>query len=260
MTDPFWQAVAFGLGAVVGSFLNVVIARLPQEGQSIVFPASRCPACATAIRWYDNIPLISFVLLRRRCRACGAPISWRYPTVELAMALLSLALFGRFGLSVAFGIYFLFVAALLAVIFIDTEHQLIPDAISLPGIAIGLCLSLVNPYLGWQDSAIGILAGGGSFYLIALVYYLITRREGMGGGDIKLLAMIGAFQGWQALPFVVFISSLLGTVVGVGAMVKQRKGGRTVIPYGPFLAIASLLYLFFRREILLFFFRFVLDR
>jgi leader peptidase (prepilin peptidase)/N-methyltransferase len=260
MNESLWGAVAFTLGAIVGSFLNVVIARLPQEGQSVVFPASRCPACQTAIRWYDNIPLLSFLLLRRRCRACHAVISWRYPAVELAMALLSLALLSRFGLSVAFGIYFLYTAALLAIIFIDAEHQLIPDVISLPGLGLGLALSLVNPYVGWQDAAIGILAGGGSFYLIAWVYYLITKREGMGGGDIKLLAMIGAFQGWQALPFVVFISSLLGTVVGVGAMVKQRKGGRTVIPYGPFLAIASLLYLFFRREILLFFFRFVLGR
>lgn len=256
----FWQAVAVVLGAMVGSFLNVVIVRLPQAGQSVVFPASHCPVCNTAIRWYDNIPLLSFVLLRRRCRACRALISWRYPAVELAMALLSLALFRSFGLSVVFGIYFLYTAALLAIIFIDAEHQLIPDVISLPGIAIGLALSLINPLVGWQNAAIGILVGGGSFYLIAWVYYLITKREGMGGGDIKLLAMIGAFQGWQALPFVVFISSLLGTVVGIGAMVKQRKGGRTVIPYGPFLAIASLLYLFFRREILLFFFRFVLGR
>lgn len=260
MNESFWQAVAFTLGAMVGSFLNVVIARLPQAGQSIVFPASRCPACNTAIRWHDNIPLVSFFLLRRRCRSCRASISWRYPAVELAMALLSLVLFKQFGLSVAFGIYFLYTAALLAIIFIDAEHQIIPDVISLPGIGLALVLSLVNPYVGWQDAAIGILVGGGSFYLIAWVYYLITKREGMGGGDIKLLAMIGAFQGWQALPFVVFISSLLGTVVGIGAMVKQRQGGRTVIPYGPFLAIAALLYLFFRREILLFFFRFVLGR
>lgn len=260
MSEWFWEVAAFGLGAIVGSFLNVVIARLPQEGESVVFPASRCPACKTAIRWYDNIPLLSFLLLRRRCRACQAVISWLYPAVELAMALLSLALLSRFGLSVAFGIYFLYTAALLAIICIDAEHQLIPDVISLPGIVVGLGLSLINPYVGWQDAAIGILVGGGSFYLIAWVYYLITKREGMGGGDIKLLAMIGAFQGWQALPFVVFISSLLGTVVGIGAMVKQRKGGRTVIPYGPFLAIAALLYLFFRREILLFFFRFVLGR
>jgi len=260
MSDSFWGAVAFTLGAMVGSFLNVVIVRLPQEGESVVFPASHCPVCNTAIRWYDNIPLLSFIVLRRRCRSCQALISWRYPAVELLMALLSLALFKQFGLSAASGIYFLYTAALLAIIFIDAEHQLIPDMISLPGIVVGLALALVNPYVGWQDAVIGILAGGGSFYLIAWVYYLITKREGMGGGDIKLLAMIGAFQGWQALPFVVFISSLLGTVVGIGAMVKQRKGGRTVIPYGPFLAIAALFYLFFRREILLFFFRVVLGR
>ena len=260
MTELFWGGVVLLLGAIVGSFLNVVIVRLPREGGSIVFPASHCPACESPIRWYDNIPLLSFLLLRRRCRDCGALIAWRYPLVELAMALLSLALFAKFGISTPFGIYFLFIGALVAIICIDAEHQIIPDAISLPGIALGFLFSLVNPLVDWQASLIGLLAGGGSFYLLALVYYLLTRREGMGGGDIKLLAMIGAFQGWQALPFVVFISSLIGTVAGIGAMIKQGKGGKTVIPYGPFLAVASLLYLFFQREMLLLFFRFVLGR
>lgn len=260
MQDSFGMTVAFALGAMVGSFLNVVIARLPRPGESIVFPASRCPACQAPIRWYDNIPLLSFLLLGRRCRACNALISWRYPAVELAMALLSVALLGKFGPGVAFAGHFVLTAALLAIIFIDAEHQIIPDVISLPGIALGFLFSFVNPLVTWQSSALGILAGGGSFYLIALVYFLLTRREGMGGGDIKLLAMIGAFQGWQALPFVVFISSLLGTVIGVGAMIKQRKGGKTVIPYGPFLAMASLLFLFFRQDILRFFVRFVLHR
>ena len=258
VSDPFLGGVALILGALVGSFLNVVIVRLPKEGGSLVFPASHCPACRAPVRWYDNIPVLSFLLLGRRCRDCGAVISWRYPLVELAMALLSLVLFGKFGLTPAFGIYFLFTAALLAIIFIDAEHQIIPDAISLPGIALGLLFSFVNPLVSWQASLIGLLAGGGSFYLLALLYYLLTRREGMGGGDIKLLAMIGAFQGWQALPFVVFLSAFLGSVVGIGAMIRQGKGGRTVIPYGPFLAVASLLYLFFEAELLYLFFRFVL--
>jgi leader peptidase (prepilin peptidase)/N-methyltransferase len=245
-------------GALVGSFLNVVIVRLPEEGASVVFPASHCPDCKKHISWYDNIPVLSFLFLRGRCRQCGARISWRYPLVESAMALLSLALYLHFGLSLLFPIYFLFCAALIAVIFIDLQHQLIPDVISLPGIVLGFGLSFVNPFVTWQEAGLGILFGGGSFYLVALVYYLLTKREGMGGGDIKLLAMIGAFLGWHSLPFVVFGSSLLGTVVGVGAMIKQGKGGKTVIPYGPFLAIAALLYLFFRREILSLFVRYVL--
>jgi len=166
------------------------------------------------------------------------------------MALLSLGLFQRFLLTPQLAIYFVFCAALLAIIFIDFYHQIIPDVITLPGIVLGLACSFINADVGWRSSVIGILAGGGSFYLIALVYYLLTRREGMGGGDIKLLAMIGAFLGWPALPFVVFASSLMGTVVGIGAMFKQKKGGRTVIPYGPFLAMASIMYLFFRADIL----------
>jgi len=247
-------------GALVGSFLNVVIVRLPEEGASVVFPPSHCPVCKEGILWYDNIPLLSFLLLRGRCRQCGARISWRYPLVEAAMALLSLALYQHFGLTLLYPIYFLFCAALLAIIFIDVQHQIIPDVISLPGIVIGFALSFVNPFITWQEAGLGILFGGGSFYLVALTYYLFTRREGMGGGDIKLLAMIGAFLGWQSLPFVVFASSVLGTVVGVWAMVKQGKGGKTVIPYGPFLAIAAMMYLFFRQEIILLFVRLMFHR
>lgn len=239
-------------GALIGSFLNVVILRLPEENASIIFPASHCPHCQKAIPWYDNLPLLSFLLLRARCRFCQAPISWQYPLVELAMALLSLALYEKFGLSAQFGIYFLFSGALLAIIFIDWQHQIIPDLISLPGIGLGFLLAFLNPALAWQDAAIGLALGGGFFYAIAAGYYLLTKRAGMGGGDIKLLAMIGAFLGWQALPFVVFSSSLFGTVVGLGAMIKQKKGGKTVIPYGPFLAVGSLLYIFFQERIAFF--------
>ncbi|MBU0483710.1 MAG: prepilin peptidase [Proteobacteria bacterium] len=239
-------------GSMIGSFLNVVILRLP-ENKSIVFPASHCPNCATEIHWYDNIPIISFIFLKGRCRSCHQSISWQYPVVELAMALLSLALYLQFSISVAFPIYFIFSAALLVIIFIDSHHQIIPDVISLPGIIIGFGLSFFNPFVTWQNSGLGILLGGGSFYAIAGTYYLFTKRAGMGGGDIKLLAMIGAFLGWQSLPFVVFGSSVMGTVAGIGAMIKQRKGGKTVIPYGPFLSLASLLYLFFQEKIHLLF-------
>lgn len=239
-------------GAIVGSFLNVVILRLPEEGASIVFPASHCPRCKAPIRWYDNIPVLSFFLLRGRCRGCRTAISWQYPLVEALMAGLSLALFQKFNLSILFVIYFPFVAALLVIIFIDLAHQIIPDVISLSGIILGFLCSFVNPLVSWQDAALGILFGGGTFYLVAFGYYLLTKREGMGGGDIKLLAMIGAYLGWIGLPFVIFSSSLLGALIGIGAMVQQRKGGKTVIPYGPFLAIAAYLFLFFRGEILAF--------
>ena len=247
-------------GALVGSFLNVVILRLPEEGASIVFPASHCPDCKNNISWYDNIPILSFLVLRGRCRHCGISISRQYPLVESVMAMLSLALFHYFGFSLLYGIYFIFCAALLVIIFIDFAHQIIPDVISLPGIVLGFAVSFINPFVDWQSSGLGILFGGGSFYLVALLYYLFTKRDGMGGGDIKLLSMIGAFLGWQSLPFVVFASSLMGSIIGIGAMVKQRKGGQTVIPYGPFLAVAAILYLFFRREIILLFFRYVLNQ
>ncbi len=240
---------AFIIGAAAGSFLNVVILRLPAEGESIVFPASRCPKCLQSLKWYDNIPIISFILLKKRCRHCGVPISWQYPLVELCMALLSIALVFRFGFTAALPIYFVFTGALLAIIVIDTNHKIIPDSISLPGIIIGFASSFFNPQLTWQDSGIGLLVGGGVLYAVAAGYYLFAKREGMGGGDIKLLAMIGAFLGWQSLPFVVFGSSILGIVVGIGAMVKQRKGGKTMIPYGPFLSVAALFFMFYRELI-----------
>lgn len=249
MDDPILNYIFFILGGLVGSFLNVVILRLPSEGESIVFPPSRCPSCATLIRWYDNIPMLSFLLLRGRCRSCKGRISLQYPLVELCMALLSLALYTKTGLSFEFFFYFIFLAALLVIIFIDTAHQIIPDVISLPGIAIGLAGSFFNSHVAWQQAALGILLGGGFLYAIALFYSVLTGRQGMGGGDIKLLAMIGAFLGWQSLLFVVFSSSLLGSVVGVGAMIRQGKGGKTRIPFGPFLAIGAMLFLFFQYEI-----------
>jgi len=236
-------------GASVGSFLNVVILRLPEEGASIVFPGSRCPKCLHDLKWYDNVPVISFILLKKQCRYCGVPISWQYPLVELTMALLSLALLFKFGFTYGLPIYFAFTAALLVVIVIDFYHKIIPDVISLSGIVIGFACSFINPVITWQQSGIGLLVGGGSLYAVAAGYYLFTKREGMGGGDIKLIAMIGAFLGWQSLPFVVFGSSILGAVVGIGAMVKQKKGGKTMIPYGPFLSTAALLYMFYRELI-----------
>ncbi|MHB1350748.1 MAG: prepilin peptidase [Desulfobulbaceae bacterium] len=247
--DVIFRIAGFVFGAVVGSFLNVVIFRLTAEGESIVYPPSRCPACGTPIRWYDNIPIVSYVFLRGRCRACRGTISPQYPLVELCMALLSLALYTKFGLSFEYFFYFLFLAALLAIIFIDIHHQIIPDVISLPGILIGFAGSFINSQLTWQQSGLGILLGGGMLYAVAAGYFLLTRREGMGGGDIKLLGMIGAFLGVQSLLFVVFASSLTGSAVGIAAMLKKGQGGKTRIPYGPFLALGAMLFLFFQEDI-----------
>ncbi len=250
-------STVFIFGIIVGSFLNVVILRLPDPDGSIVFPSSHCPACNTSLKWYDNIPLLSFVFLKRRCRSCGKLISWQYPLVELLMGIMSLALYDKFFISSRFLIFFIYCAALLVIIFIDFYHQIIPDVISIPGIFIGFALSFLNPDLAWPDSGLGILLGGGVFYCISAGYYLVTRRIGMGGGDIKLLAMIGAFQGWQSLPFVIFGSSVTGIVAGLWAMAEQKKGGQTVIPYGPFLAGAAVVYLFFDQSIQLFLKRFL---
>ncbi len=241
--------VALIFGAIVGSFLNVVILRLPQEDKSIAFPASHCPVCSTPLLWYENIPLASYLFLRGKCSHCKTNISPQYPVVELLMALLSAAVFASFGLSVTAAGYFIFCAALLAIIWIDIYHQIIPDRISLPAIVLGLFFSFFNPNLTWQSSVIGILAGGGVLYAIAVLYYLVRKQEGMGGGDIKLLAMIGAFLGWQSLLFVIFFSSLTGSIVGIAAMIKQGRGGTSRIPFGPFLSIAALIYLFFNKWI-----------
>ncbi len=250
----FELAVPLVLGLVIGSFLNVVISRLP-AGESIVTPRSRCPACRTPIRWYDNVPVLSFLFLRGRCRQCGGRIPLQYPLVELFMGGLAVALYVRFPLAVAV-LYLPFVAALLAVAVIDLHHLIIPDRISLPGILAGMVVSFANPLVTWQQAALGALLGGGVLWLVAWGYAAVRGHEGMGGGDIKLLAMIGAWLGWPCLPFVVFIGSLFGLVAGIGAMIRQRRGGKTVIPFGPFLVLGAYVYLFFRADLWYWFLQF----
>jgi leader peptidase (prepilin peptidase)/N-methyltransferase len=248
--DPLILAISMIFGAIVGSFLNVVILRLPEDNGSVVFPPSHCPRCKAPLSWFENIPLISYLVLRGRCGHCHAPISLQYPVVELLMSVLTAALVYRFGLTVTAAGFFLFCAALIVIIWIDVHHQIIPDVISLPGIGVGLIFSFFSTFISWQDSLIGLLAGGGVFYAIALIYLLLRKQDGMGGGDIKLLAMIGAFLGWQSLPFIIFMSSITGSVVGLLAMIQQKKGGNTRIPFGPFLSCSGLVYLFFRNDIL----------
>ncbi|MGB3209099.1 MAG: prepilin peptidase [Desulforhopalus sp.] len=249
-TDPALVVISTIFGAIVGSFLNVVILRLPDHNQSIVFPASHCPRCSAALQWYENIPILSYLFLRGKCSHCHVHISLQYPVVELMMALLSAALMYRFQLSIATAGYFFFCAALLVIIFIDIHHQIIPDVISLPGIVLGVLFSLASDTVTWQDSLIGLLLGGGVLYAVASLYYMLRKVDGMGGGDIKLLAMIGAWLGWQSLPFVIFASSLGGSIVGLIAMRYQKKGGSTRIPFGPFLSLAALIYTFYAENIL----------
>ena len=234
---------SFFLGSIIGSFLNVCIYRIP-AGESIVSPSSRCPHCHAPIRWYQNVPMLSYLLLGGKCASCRTRISPRYPLVEALTGLLFVLVFYHFGLQGATLVYWLFAAALVTITFIDLDHQIIPDVISLPGIVVGFLCSFAVPWLSWTDSLLGILAGGGSLYLVAVGYELLTKKEGMGGGDIKLLAMIGAFLGWKAILPIVFISSFMGSLVGVPVMLIKQADSKLAIPFGPFLAAAALFYLF----------------
>jgi len=235
---------AFIFGAAIGSFLNVCIYRIPAE-TSIVKPSSRCPSCGHPIRFYDNIPILSFLILRARCRDCGAKISWRYPLIELITGLMALLLFGKFGLSLVFLTFFIFTAVLIVIAFIDLDHQIIPDILSLPGIPVFFLAAVFIVKLPWLEALIGLLIGGGVLLAIAFVYELITKREGMGGGgDIKLLAMIGGFLGWKSLIFVLLFSSLAGAVVGIAAMIIHKQDTKYAIPFGPFLSAAAVAWIF----------------
>jgi leader peptidase (prepilin peptidase)/N-methyltransferase len=238
----------FILGAIVGSFLNVCIYRVPKR-ESLIYPASHCTHCGRPIKFYDNIPLISYILLGGKCRYCKEHISIRYPVVEGLSGLLCTALFIKHGLTLPFVLYFCFAALLLIITFIDIDYQLIPDIISLPGIFIGLGSSFLMPHLSWLESFFGILIGGGFLFFVAIGYKWLTGRDGMGGGDVKLLAMMGAWLGWKAIPFVLLSSSLIGAVVGGGSLLINKKGLRHTIPFGPFLSLGSIIYIFFGTEL-----------
>jgi leader peptidase (prepilin peptidase) / N-methyltransferase len=254
--NTYFAVISFLLGLVLGSFMNVCIYRIPEK-MSIVNPGSRCRTCSAAVRWYDNVPLLSYLILRGRCRQCREPIGFRYPLVEALAGLLSLALFLRHGLSLAYIHLLLFSLSLVVISFIDLDHMIIPDILSIPGIIIGIPASLLVPYISPLDSLIGIIAGGGSFYLIACGYSLLRGKEGMGGGDIKLIAMIGAWIGWRALPIVVLLSALAGALIGGIFLVASGKGARTRIPFGPFLALGAMIYVFYGHDIILWYIRFL---
>lgn len=251
----------FVVGAIVGSFLNVCIARIP-NGESVVNPPSHCPKCKSFIAFYDNVPLISYLILGRRCRACGRRISPRYFVVEMLTALLAAALYYQFGLGLAFLVGFVFVAALIVISFIDFDVRIVPDVISLPGIAVGLFFSVVGRYLISDpldlvptpiSALIGAVAGGGFLLAVAWLYERVTGVEGMGGGDIKLLAMIGAFLGWPSIPLTLFFSSLGGSIIGLILMLRKGVGGKYALPFAPFLCFGALFHLFFGKQVMLFY-------
>ncbi|MEX0804296.1 MAG: prepilin peptidase [Candidatus Binatia bacterium] len=253
--------IIFIFGAVVGSFLNVCISRIP-KGESVVHPPSHCPKCQAMIPFYYNIPLFSYLFLHGSCRSCAERIPFRYFAVELLMAALTVALFYQFGLGLAFVVGFVFVAALIVISFIDLDVRIVPDVISLPGIVIGLVFSVVGHYLIRDPleivptplgALLGVLAGGGFLLAVAWLYERFTGVEGMGGGDIKLLAMIGAFLGWPSIPLTLFFSSLGGSVIGLTFMLFKGVDRKYALPFAPFLCLGALLYLFFGEQVILFY-------
>jgi leader peptidase (prepilin peptidase)/N-methyltransferase len=249
------MAVAFGL--LIGSFSNVCIYRIPRN-LSIIFPSSRCTSCNNAIRPWDNIPVFSYLLLGGRCRKCKAKISARYPLVEALNAFLYAAVIWRYGIGWNAVVYALLCSALIVITFIDLEFQIIPDRITLAGIPLGLVAGsflLADPFmraelLGYQASLIGMVAGGGLFYLVA-----VLSRGGMGGGDIKMMAMVGALMGWKSVLLTTFLGSLTGSLIGIFLMAFRGRGRKSKIPFGPFLALGAVITLFFGQEILLWYLR-----
>ena len=257
MINVLIVGLVFMFGMCIGSFLNVCIYRLPSS-ISIINPSrSFCPQCNSAIQFYDNIPVFSYLWLKGRCRNCKASISLRYPLVELMTGILAISILFMFGLTLEAVLYFVFISSLLVITFIDIDHKIIPDIITLPGIPIGLAASFVLPDMTFKSSLLGLLVGGGSLLLVAWTYSLITHKEGMGGGDIKLLGMIGTFIGWKGVIFTIFASSLAGTLVGIIVMLLKGKNLKFAIPFGPFLSIGAMSYVFFGEKVLFWYFHLI---
>jgi len=248
--------IVFVFGSVIGSFLNVCIYRIPRN-QSIIIPSSRCPSCNNPISPFDNIPILSYILLRGKCRYCKKNISLRYPLVEALNAFLYVVVFWRYGPGWNSVLYCILVSSLLVITFIDLDFQIIPDRITLAGIPVGLIAGsflLTDPFLraaqlGYKASLSGFLVGGGLFYLVA-----VLSRGGMGGGDIKMMAMVGALLGWKSVLLTMFLGSLAGSVVGLSLMIFKGKGRKSKIPFGPFLALGTIITLFFGQEIFIWYF------
>jgi leader peptidase (prepilin peptidase)/N-methyltransferase len=227
------MAFAFLLGLIIGSFLNVVIARVP-EHKSIWRPRSACPGCSAPIAWYDNIPILSFLILRARCRRCGMSIAWQYPIVEAATGVVFAVAYSLLGPTPDFVAAAVLLAMLIAITAIDLAHQIIPDVITLPGIVAGVAASFATGHVPWLDSLLGIVIDGGIFFVI-----ILASRGGMGGGDMKLGAMLGAFLGWKLGLLGILLGVLAGGSVAVCLLLLGRKGRKEAIPFGPFLALGG---------------------
>lgn len=258
MLEFILTVFVFLFGICIGSFLNVCIYRMGRE-QSIVRPSSRCPLCGKPIRPRDNIPLLSFILLRGRCRDCGKKISARYFLVELLTGVLFLALYNRFGFSIHAFAYAALVSGLIVATFVDFDFRIIPDEISLGGIALGLLLSVMFPVLhhvpthlaGLLQAVLGVLVGGGILWVLGAIGDFLFKKESMGGGDIKLLAMIGAFLGWQTALLVLPVASVAGAIVGIIIKLRTKE---SLIAFGPYLALGAVVCIFWATKIVNFFF------
>jgi len=234
---PMIAAVAL-VGLCVGSFLNVCIYRLPRR-ESVAWPASRCTTCNRALSWYENIPMVSWIVLRGRCRTCRAPVSWMYPIVEIVTALTFVSGYVLYGFTPTAAVRVAFACALIVLFVTDLQHQILPNIITVPGIAIGFVLSLFLPP-GWRDSLIGIVVGGGTLFAIAKAYYRVRNQEGLGMGDVKLLGMIGAFLGWKLVLLTLILASFAGSVAG-GILIASGRGSmKYALPFGTFLAAGAL--------------------
>ena len=239
----------FILGLIVGSFSNVCIYRIPKN-ESIIYPASHCPKCCATIKAIDNIPLFSYVLLKGRCRNCKSKISIQYPIVEFLTGLIYFIVYLIYGLSIQSLIYIVLSSALIIIAFIDFKEQIIPDEISLPGIAIGFATSFFVPYISFMNSALGILAGGGVILVIAWGGSVVFKKEAMGGGDIKLAAMIGAFLGWKYIIISLFLGFFTGALTGIILILSKIRSKEDMIPFGPFIILGSFITLLWGEQII----------
>jgi len=246
MKDPVILFLVFLFGISFGSFLNVLIYRLP-AGESLIRPPSKCPACGSRIRPYDNIPILSYIILGGKCRNCHKSISLRYPLIEVLSGLLTAFAIYNFGFSIK-GIETAYLSLIfLAIFFIDLDHKIIPDFFTLPGIFIGLAISFApGAIVGWKHSLVGMAAGGAAFALVGLLGEFIFKKEALGFGDVKYAAMVGAFLGWKNLALMLIIASFLGSVIGLSVILLSGKKGRsTYIPFGPFLTIGAWISIYY---------------